>query len=90
MHVRVKLHGTLRRFSAEGTPGRWEGELPTEGTILDLIRHLGSSESEVAAAALNGRPAPFETILPDGAEVVLVTHMGGGSAADRKHRTRLS
>jgi sulfur carrier protein ThiS len=88
MQVHVRLYGTLRRFSAKGTPGIWEGELPAGATLLDLIRHLGSSEGEVAAAALDGKPAPLDSPIPDGAEVVLVTPMGGGSTCPPTTTTR--
>jgi sulfur carrier protein ThiS len=78
MRVTVKLYETLRRLSQKETPGLWQGEIPAGTTILDLIAILGTTDREVAAAALNGEPAPLEAEIPDGAVVILVTPVGGG------------
>lgn len=76
--VTVKLYGTLRRLSLPESPGRWQGELPAGTRVIDLIEILGTTEAEVAAAALDGAPCPLETVIPDGAVVTLVTPVGGG------------
>ena len=78
MQVRVQLYGTLRRFSQPDTPGCWTGELPEGSTVGDLLEHLGIEPREVAAAAVDGKVRPLDTTLPSGAEVVLVTPIGGG------------
>jgi sulfur carrier protein ThiS len=78
MYVKVKLYGTLRRFSLKETPGAWQGEIPEGIRVRDLIAILGSSEAEVAAVALNKEPCSLEDIIPDGAVVTLVTPVGGG------------
>ena len=78
MHVRVKLFGTLRRLSQPGTPGVWEGEIPAGSRISDLVILLGTKEAELAAASINNQPAPFDTIIPPDAVVILVTPVGGG------------
>ena len=78
MNVTVKLFGTLRRFSDPETPGLWRGEIADGARIRDLIRAIGTSEAEVAAAALDNVNCPLETIIPAGAVVTLVTPMGGG------------
>lgn len=78
MHVTVKLFGTLRRLSAQGTPGLWQGEIPEKSSISDLITLLGTKEAEVAAATLNNEPCDLNTEISDGAVVVLVTPFGGG------------
>lgn len=78
MEVRVHLYGTLRRFSQPGTPGFWVGNLPEGSTILHVIEQIGAEPREVAAAAINDRHCPLDTPIPPEAEVLLVTHIGGG------------
>ena len=78
MHVTVKLFGTLRRFSSKGTPGIWQGDIPEHTCISELIRLLGTKETEVAAAMLNNEPCGLDTEINDNAVVILVTPFGGG------------
>ena len=79
MLVRVKLYGTVRRFSQPGTPGLWQGEIPPGTRLLDLIYLIGSTEREVSAASLDGQVLPFETVIPETVtRIILVTPMGGG------------
>jgi molybdopterin converting factor small subunit len=79
IHIRVKLYGTLRRFSRPETPGLWPGDVPQGTCIEDLLHLLGTSSAEVSNAAIDGQVVPFKTPIPDGAEVTLVTPVGGGS-----------
>lgn len=78
MYINVRLYGTLRRLSNEGTPGLWKGEIPLSTTIDGLIAILGTKSAEVATASINGKVCPLETEIPEGSEVILVTHMGAG------------
>jgi sulfur carrier protein ThiS len=78
MQVRVKLYGTLRRLSQEGTPGFWQGDLPNGTQIRDLIVILGTRESEVAAASVDGQICPLDQEIRDGTLITLVTNVGGG------------
>ena len=78
MTVTARVYGTLRRFSAPGTPGVWRGELPEGSSLRDLLRAVGADEREVAAASLDGTVRPLDTRIPEGAEILLVTPMGGG------------
>jgi sulfur carrier protein ThiS len=78
MRVRVRLYGTLRRFSLPDTPGFWEGDLPDGARLIDLVAHLGATPNEVAGATIDDVLAPLETHIPTGAEIRLVTPMGGG------------
>jgi sulfur carrier protein ThiS len=79
MFVKVKLYGTLRRLSNPDTPGLWQGEIRQGTTLRDLIAILGTREEEVAAAAIGDQVYPLETVIPEGAVVVLVTPVGGGN-----------
>jgi molybdopterin converting factor small subunit len=76
--VKVKLFGTLRRLSQPGTPGLWQGDLPEGTTVKNLFDLLGAGKYEVYTAAINGNPCTFDDDIPDGAEVILVTPVGGG------------
>ena len=78
MKVTVKLFGTLRRFSNPGTPGLWQGDIPAGTKILELINSLGTTDAEVAAAALDGEACSLEAIIPEETVVTLVTPVGGG------------
>ena len=76
--VKVKLYGTLRRFSQPETPGFWQGEITNNSNIADVIQIIGSTVEEVAGATINGEFVSFDSEVPDGAEIKLVTPIGGG------------
>jgi sulfur carrier protein ThiS len=76
--VTARLFGTLRRFSLPDTPGEWHGELPPGSSLRDLVRALGAEERELSAASVNGTVRSLDTAIPEGAEILLVTPMGGG------------
>lgn len=78
MYIRVKLYDTLRRLSNTPDRGIWEGDLPENCSIIDLIEQIGTREGEVACAAINKQVVPLDTILQAGDEVVLVTNISGG------------
>ena len=78
MQVTVKLFGTLRRFSNPDTPGIWSGEIPEGSTVQDLLKQLGTSERELAAASINNKNVEIYAVIPGDAVVVLVTPVGGG------------
>jgi molybdopterin converting factor small subunit len=78
LRVTVKLYGTLRRLSQPSTPGVWIGEIPSGSRINDLLVLLGAGIYEANAASMNGESCSFDTEICDGAEIVLVTPMGGG------------
>ncbi len=78
VHVKVRLYGTLRRLSGPGTPGLWEGFIPDGTDINGLIVILGTKPAEVAVACIHDAACPFDTVIPDNAEIILVTPFGGG------------
>lgn len=79
MKIRVKLYGTLRRFSLAGTPGLWTGDVPPGARLDDLIRLIGATTAEVAGASIDGELYSFDAeIPPETEEIKLVTPMGGG------------
>ncbi len=80
MQITVKLYGTLRRFSQSDTPGLWIGELPDGSTVRDLLHYFGTTEAELAAAAMDDQIIPLDTCLVSGNCLILVTPVGGGSS----------
>lgn len=79
MQITVKLYGTLRRFSLPDTPGLWIGEIPDGSTVRDLLHHFGTSEAELAAAAMDDQIISLDTSLESGNCLILVTPVGGGN-----------
>ena len=78
IEITVKLFGSFRRLSDPGTPGLWAGRVPEGTTLRDLFGILGTTPREAAAATVNGKPAKWDDVLPEGAAVYLVPPVGGG------------
>jgi molybdopterin converting factor small subunit len=78
LSVTVKLYGSLRRLSSPGSPGLWKGKVPQGSTILELVSILGTTEKELAGAALNDQVCELTTKIADGDTITLVTPVGGG------------
>jgi hypothetical protein len=78
VEIQVKLYGSLSRFSQPGSPGVWLGEIPIGWSLRDLIHYIGIPEKEIWIAAINGKACPFETEIPMGAKITLVTARGSG------------
>ena len=78
MMVRVRLYGTLRRFSSPETPGLWTGEVPSRSTVADVLAVIGIDPREVAGASIRGELVRLDAKVPEDAELVLVTPIGGG------------
>ena len=80
--VRVTLFASLRRRRPDMPNGPLRVELPVGATLADLLVALGLEASLDVSAAVNGDLAAHETPLPDGSEVILMTPMEGGAAAE--------
>ena len=78
--IKARLYGTLRRFSNPDTPGTWAGTIPAHMNIRDFLRLLGTTPEEISSAVMNGEVCALETEIEDGAELILVTPVGGGSS----------
>ena len=79
MKVRVKLYGTL----SQGFPGYphsqgMEVEVPDGATVKDLLALLEISESQGAAAIVEGRILKADDILRPGVPVSILQAIGGG------------
>jgi len=78
MFVQVRLYDTLRRFSNTSDRGIWEGEIPKDCSIRELIRIIGAGKGEVAFAAIDKKVVPLDTVIQEGDQVMLVTNINGG------------
>jgi sulfur carrier protein ThiS len=78
MRVRVRLYGTLRRFSAEDSPGETTVEVRPGTTVAEVIRSVGAPMREVYVAAVDGAAVPVSFVLERDCELVLVTPAGAG------------
>ncbi len=76
--MRVRLYGTLRRFSAEDSPGEVTVEVRSGASVADVIRIVGAPLREVYIAAVDGAAVPFSYALEQECELVLVTPVGAG------------
>jgi sulfur carrier protein ThiS len=75
--VRVNLHTTLRRRTAQGLLGRLDPELPEGSTVADLLRALAIAPKGLLLV-VNGRTAGLERVLEEGDEVDLIPALSGG------------
>lgn len=78
MRIRVRLFGTLRRFSQPETPGLWTGDVPPGTTLAGFFDLMGIDSREVAVSSINGERSSLDAEIPVDSEVLLVTHVGGG------------
>jgi sulfur carrier protein ThiS len=78
MEIQINLYGSLQRFSQPETPGMWQGDIPTDSKLRDLIARIGIPEKEIWIAAINGAACPFDAEIPEGAKVTIVTARGSG------------
>ena len=77
--VRVKLYGTLRRFSNTTIRGVWEGQVESEATFRDLLHAIGTTEREVAVVTAAGRRVLLDALVETSPyDIKIVTPVGGG------------
>jgi sulfur carrier protein ThiS len=80
--VSVTLFASLRRRRPDLPDGPQRVALAAGATLADLLVALGLARDLDVAAAINGDLATLDTPLPDGADVILMTPMEGGAAAE--------
>jgi sulfur carrier protein ThiS len=79
MKVTVTFFADLRRYLPRGAEGPQTYALETSSTVGDLLAVIGiPAESEVTVG-LDGELARRDTPLRDGAELMLLSPMEGGS-----------
>lgn len=71
---RVKLYPplTANRFSEA------EVVMEKQGTVAELMAHLGIAPDEVGSVYINGHGGTFEQSLADGDQVTFLPLIGGG------------
>src|SRR5262249_37335803 len=78
--VTVRLFADLRRFLPRARGGPQRSTVPGGATVADLLTAVGIEDREDVTAAVNGELADRKTSLPDGAEIMLLSPMEGGSS----------
>ena len=79
--VKVTLFADLRRFLPKGADGPQPCTLGETATVADLLASLGVPADTELTAAVDGELASPNTPLRDGSEVMLLSPMEGGAAA---------
>jgi molybdopterin converting factor small subunit len=76
--VHVTLFADLRRFLTRGAETTQRCQLPAGATVGDLLARLGVPPDYDLTAGVDGELADRQTVLRDGADVVLLSPMEGG------------
>jgi sulfur carrier protein ThiS len=80
--VTVRFFADLRRFLPRGADGPQPYTVPGGATVADLLAAVGIEDRADVTAAVNGELAGRDTPLRDGAEIMLLSPMEGGAAAE--------
>ncbi len=85
MKIRVRLFHTLARYTPgpgdmtdPGDRGFFELEVPPGTTVGGLLGRLGVPEGLTSLAFVDGRQETLDSVLPEGAEVMLIPPVPGG------------
>ena len=82
MTVKVTFFADLRRFLPRGADGPQAYTVPDRATVDDLLTVIGLASDADVTVAVDGEQAARETPLRDGADVMLLSPMEGGAAAE--------
>ena len=77
--VTVTFFADLRRFLPRGAAGPQRYDLAPGATVADLLETIGIEPDTDLTAAVDSELAARDTPLHDGAEVMLLSPMEGGS-----------
>jgi sulfur carrier protein ThiS len=80
--VTVTFFADLRRFLPRGADGPQRYTVPAGATIDDLLAQIGVVPETDITIAVDGELASRDTTLHDGADVMLLSPMEGGAAAE--------
>jgi aldehyde:ferredoxin oxidoreductase len=80
--VTVTLFADLRRYLPPGSEGPQRYTLPAGSTVADLLTAIGIPADTDLTAGLDGELADRSDTLHDGADVMLLSPMEGGSAGE--------
>ena len=79
MKVKVKLYGTLSSHIPEYKSSQGiDVEIPDDGTVSDLLTHLGIPEKHGAAVIASGRVLKADDKIQDGVPVDVFQSIQGG------------
>jgi sulfur carrier protein ThiS len=84
--VSVILSAGLRRLLPKSADGPQRHTLPAGATLGDLLAAVGIDAATDLTAAVDGELAERDTPLRDGAEVMLLVPMEGGSRSRSRRR----
>ena len=77
--VKIFLHATLIKYSADGKTRKLQVSLPAGSTINDLIKKLGINQSEHnLLLSINGKVAEEKQMIMDNDSVHLMIPLSGG------------
>ena len=79
--VTVTFFADLRRFLPRGAAGPQRYDLAPGATVADLLETIGIEPDTDLTAAVDGELAARDTPLHDGADVMLLSPMEGGSTS---------
>ena len=80
--VMVTFFADLRRFLPRGADGPQRYTVPGGATIDDLLAMIGIAPDAEVTIAVDGEQVAREASLHEGAEVMLLSPMEGGAAAE--------
>jgi aldehyde:ferredoxin oxidoreductase len=84
--VKAILFADLRRFLPRGADGPQRFTLPAGATVADLLAAIGVEAAYDVTVGVNGELADRDDVLPDGADVMLLSPMEGGSSGGTMNR----
>ncbi|HEV8143020.1 MAG TPA: MoaD/ThiS family protein [Methylomirabilota bacterium] len=79
MTVSVTFFADLRRYLPKGADGPQRYAVPPGATVADLLATIGIDAAYDITIAVDGDLADRDTKLRDGADVMLLSPMEGGS-----------
>src|SRR2546426_5786929 len=80
--VMVTFFADLRRFLPRGADGPQRYTVPGNATVDSLLATIGIAPDADITVAVDGEQATRETPLHDAADVMLLSPMEGGAAAE--------
>ena len=80
IRVTVTFFADLRRYLPRGVDGPQTYALHAPSTVADLLAVIGIPDENEITVGLDGELAARDTPLRDGAELMLLSPMEGGSA----------
>jgi sulfur carrier protein ThiS len=87
--VLVTFFADLRRFLPRGADGPQPYTVPDRATVDDLLAVIGVPPNADLTIAVDGEQASRDAVLHEGADVMLLSPMEGGAAAEGEATTSM-